>query len=68
LTVTPNGLALYIAPEILKKQYYGKECDYWSLGILFFIILSGEYPFFYSDNSPNLFENTMCCKYKFNEN
>ena len=31
--------------QILKGRGYGKECDIWSLGVVFFIALGGYPPF-----------------------
>lgn len=39
------GTLYYIAPEILKKEPYGKECDLWSLGVITFILVTGIPPF-----------------------
>ena len=40
----PNGTPYYIAPEVLKGSYT-TQCDPWSMGIVMFIILSGNPPF-----------------------
>jgi len=46
MAATTCGTPGYVAPEVLMQQPYGKECDYWSIGVVTFIILSGTPPFF----------------------
>lgn len=40
------GTPSYMAPEIiLKRSYLGSAVDIWSLGVVLFKLLTGEYPF-----------------------
>lgn len=43
------GTPLNMAPEILKGNLYDKKADVWSLGIVLFQIITGEYPFIGKD-------------------
>lgn len=46
------------------KKPYGKECDFWSIGVVTFILLSGTPPFYEEDNFA-MFEQIKACKYDF---
>ncbi len=41
---TRAGTALYMAPEVLDKDY-SNACDTWSLGVILYIMISGLLPF-----------------------
>jgi serine/threonine protein kinase len=43
------GTPDYIAPEVFGQQGYGKEVDWWSIGVILFEMLVG-YPPFFSEN------------------
>lgn len=38
------GTPFYIAPEMVKKEKYGKAIDLWAIGILLFELVTGNPP------------------------
>jgi len=53
------GSTEYACPEILNKEpYYGCKADSWSLGILLYGLLYGQFPFTSYDRT-NKFENSL---------
>ena len=48
------GSPYFIAPEVLKGNYT-LTCDVWSLGIMMYVMLAGQYPFS-GRNNQELFE------------
>lgn len=52
MTRTMLGTTLTMAPEILEGNPYGIEADIWSIGIVYYQMVFGKYPYeAYSDNS-----------------
>lgn len=64
LATTACGTPGYVAPEIVEGKGYGKEVDYWSIGIILYIMLCG-FPPFYDENNQELFKAILDCKYEF---
>ena len=64
LCSTTCGTPGYVAPEILQQKPYRFPCDYWSIGVVAFILLSGTPPFYEEDNFA-LFEAIKDCRYDF---
>ena len=50
------GTAYYVAPEVLNKTGYGKDIDWWSVGVIFFEMLVGYAPFCSEETKE------VCCK------
>lgn len=45
MTGTILGTSLTMAPELLREQKYGLEADIWSVGVVYYQLLYGKYPF-----------------------
>ena len=65
LATTTCGTPGYVAPEILRELPYNSSCDFWSMGVVLYILLSGEPPFYDEDNF-ELYEKIKKCDYNFN--
>lgn len=39
------GTPAYLAPEVVKGERYNKTVDLWSVGVIVYVSLSGEFPF-----------------------
>ena len=45
MTATILGTSLTMAPELLRDLKYGMEADIWSIGVVYYQLLYGKYPF-----------------------
>jgi len=44
------GTHCYLAPEVLRRENYGKCVDIWSCGVIMYIVLCGKHPFYQGKN------------------
>ncbi|XP_066518922.1 calcium/calmodulin-dependent serine protein kinase b isoform X9 [Hoplias malabaricus] len=56
------GTPHFMAPEVVKREPYGKPVDVWGCGVILFILLSGCLPFY--GTKERLFEGIIKGKYK----
>ena len=58
LAFSAVGTPDYIAPEVLQREGYGKEADWWSVGVIMFEMLAGGAPFS-ADTAEKTRENVL---------
>ncbi|KAL0487448.1 calcium/calmodulin-dependent protein kinase [Acrasis kona] len=64
LLKTACGTPNYVAPEVLLNEGYDASVDMWSIGVILYILLCG-FPPFYSENTPELFDQIINGSYDF---
>jgi len=64
LMTTACGTPGYVAPEIIEGKGYGPAVDYWSLGVIIYVMLCG-FPPFYEETNEKLFDMIKGAKYEF---
>ncbi|XP_051565630.1 peripheral plasma membrane protein CASK-like isoform X10 [Myxocyprinus asiaticus] len=58
------GTPHFMAPEVVKREPYGKPVDVWGCGVILYILLSGCLPFY--GTKERLFEAIIKGRYKLN--
>ncbi len=59
------GTLLYIAPEVINSKAYNHLIDIWSMGVMLYLMLSGDFPF-ESDNDFKLKKQILMIDIEFN--
>ncbi|KAG8523971.1 CaM kinase-like vesicle-associated protein [Galemys pyrenaicus] len=64
--------AMFTAPEVVGRQRYGRPVDCWAIGVIMYILLSGNPPFYeeveeddYENHDKNLFRKILAGDYEF---
>lgn len=62
--MTQCGTPGYVAPEIIEGKGYNEAIDYWSVGVILYIMLCG-FPPFYDEDNDKLFDMIKQAKFTF---
>ena len=60
------GTPFYIAPEVLNNNY-DEKCDLWSCGVILYVMLCGDPPF-YGENDDEIYSEILKGEVKFDQN
>lgn len=61
--MTKLGTPYYVSPEVLEG-IYDKRCDLWAIGVIAYILLSGNPPF-HGKNEIEVFNKIRCVDYAY---
>lgn len=61
---TKAGTSYYMAPEVIKGNY-DNMCDFWSIGVILYIMVSSYVPFI-GNNTRDVFKNIIEGNFHFN--
>ena len=61
---TACGTPGYVAPEVLGGKGYDYQCDFWSIGVILYVLLCG-YPPFYEETNEELFDKIKNADFDF---
>ena len=51
VAIESNNFLLYMAPEQIRGEALDRYSDIWSLGVLFYQLISGDFPFYATDTA-----------------
>jgi calcium-dependent protein kinase len=60
------GTLAFIAPEVISRNPYDKAVDVWSIGVVFYYLLSGKLPF-YAETEENVTKKIKYSNPDYNE-
>lgn len=66
LMQTICGTPEYVAPEMVARQQYTNAVDVWAVGVITYILLRGDFPFF-DENRIRLYKKILKGKYSLSD-